>query len=69
MELIAAAYLSVALMVPTEMIVSNRPDNRILMIRNYDDFDRCRDDRLFVIELAARLKQPIWVTCTPMGMK
>lgn len=69
MENIAAVYLAVALMVPTEMIVSMRADNEIVMLRNYDDFDRCREDREFIIALASRLSQPIWVTCAPMGME
>lgn len=48
---------------PTEMVISYRPSNEILMTRNFEDFDHCRDDRLYIIALAKTLGTPVWVTC------
>ncbi len=66
---IAAVYLAVALLVPTQMIVSTKPDNQIIMLRNYDDLWHCRTDMMVLAELADILDRPVWVTCTPMGME
>ena len=54
---------------PSDLIVSRKPSNEIIAIRRYTDWDYCRADRQFIIYIAERLGQEVWVTCTPLGME
>ena len=54
---------------PTTMVVSAKPSNQIMAIRNYAEFDNCRADREFIISLLERFGVDVWVTCTPVGME